>query len=236
LSYFTGKPIIAIGGGGDKTYIVEERDQIYNEVRSIQTREHFNSKLPHKDKNHKTVNQDNEPNNGSNNFNNMQNTGGNAKDDNPPLNDNLDKLSRKFSTYSKGNLHNMKNDEQIDYNNNLDNVSNNNPMTNNLNSNTIENNNNINEMDKIDEEESSHHPDITNLRESNEIMNNIRHGMEVTEKLLSNRTSLNNFKIEREAIGDNHEENEEAKNDEIESKSKTKKYIIFNTFFRIPKL
>lgn len=42
IKEFTGKAIIAIGGGGDKTYIVEETDKISSEVRSIQTRENFN--------------------------------------------------------------------------------------------------------------------------------------------------------------------------------------------------
>lgn len=41
---FTGKSIIGIGGGEDKTYIIEEKDKITSEVKSIQTRENFNNK------------------------------------------------------------------------------------------------------------------------------------------------------------------------------------------------
>lgn len=38
---FTGKSIIGIGGGEDKTYIIEEKDKISSEVKSIQTKENF---------------------------------------------------------------------------------------------------------------------------------------------------------------------------------------------------
>ena len=43
IKEFTGKAIITIGGGDNKTYIVEEKDKISNEVKSIQTREYFNN-------------------------------------------------------------------------------------------------------------------------------------------------------------------------------------------------
>jgi hypothetical protein len=36
LKHFIGKVILAIGGGGDKIYIVEEKDKYKSEVKSIQ--------------------------------------------------------------------------------------------------------------------------------------------------------------------------------------------------------
>lgn len=41
INEFIGKSIIGIGGGEDKTYIIEEKDRISSIVRSIQTREDF---------------------------------------------------------------------------------------------------------------------------------------------------------------------------------------------------
>ena len=38
LKHFIGKVILAIGGGGDTVYVVEDKDHISSEVKSIQTR------------------------------------------------------------------------------------------------------------------------------------------------------------------------------------------------------
>ena len=43
LKYFIGKVIINIGGGGEKIYIIEEKDKISCEVKSIQSRGNFKS-------------------------------------------------------------------------------------------------------------------------------------------------------------------------------------------------
>ena len=38
LKYFIGKVILTIGGGGDKIYVVEDKDKVSSEVKSIQSR------------------------------------------------------------------------------------------------------------------------------------------------------------------------------------------------------
>ena len=46
LKHFIGKVILAIGGGGDKIFIVEEKDKYKSEVKSIQINPNLIQKKP----------------------------------------------------------------------------------------------------------------------------------------------------------------------------------------------